>query len=336
MKDEIRVREDTRVPGILITVIIATRNRAGSLRVALDHLLTPPNVNASDWEVLVVDNGSSDETEEVCGEYRRRFPRHFRSMVEARAGKSHALNSAIQAASGSLLAFADDDVTCAPDFLQQIRNFFSRCDADAVQGRILLDCEEGWPPWLDARSAVMVGLRDCGDAVSELTGTLFGGNMVVKSGIFGKVGGFIPYLGPRDSSGWGEDTELSLRIRRAGLRQMYAPGIVVRHRLPRRKLTRSFLRRRFFQEGRTNAFRSPLPVSLPRFALYVMKECLTRETRATRHRLRNRPASALWEECEACLQAGFFCQHVRFWMDKPHASQRDLLTRDRLPSSKRG
>ena len=315
--------EEARPRNILITIIMATRNRAQTLRSTLDFLLTADNVKSLDWELLVVDNGSSDQTREVCLEFQTRFPRHFRSLVETRVGKSHALNTAIQAASGNLLAFTDDDVTCAPEYLHAIRDFFSSHIADGVQGRVFLDCEGGWPRWLDAGTAAMAGFRDCGEQATELKGTMYGLNMIVKSDVFRKIGGFLPYLGPGLIGA--EDTEFSLRMRHAGMRQMYAPRIVLHHRLSRRRLTRNFFRKRFFQEGRANAYRDKLPVSLLRFALYAFKECLFREVRAVGFRVRNRPDMALAEECEACMQVGSLWQHVRFWVDSAHQAPANQL-----------
>jgi GT2 family glycosyltransferase len=175
---------------------------------------------------------------------------------------------------------------------------------------VFLDCEGGRPVWLDNTLALTAGFRDCGETVCELEGTLFGLNMILRAEVFRKIGGFAPRLGP-GKVGLSEDTEISLRMRQAGMRLIYAPKVIVYHRMPRSRLTRAFLRKRFFQEGRAAAFRTAPPVSLPRFGLYVVKESVTREVRAIRHRRTRRPAMALREECEAFRQAGFFWQHLR-------------------------
>lgn len=292
-----------------ITVIICTRNRGEMLRETLDSLLIPANLESSDWELVVVDNASTDRTRDVCRDFQQRFPRHFRLAVETRVGKSNALNTGIGAARGELLAFTDDDVLCAPSFLTEIRALFARFPADAVQGRVFLECEGGQPEWLDSHLALTVAFRDCGEEVTELEGTLFGLNMVVRADVFRKVGGFASYLGP-GQLGISEDTEITFRMRRAGMRLLYAPRIVVYHRLSRQRLTRSFLRKRFFQEGRASAYREDLPVSLFRFGLYVTKEFLFGQIQAIRHRRAGRPAMALRRECEACRQAGFFWQKI--------------------------
>ena len=70
------------------------------------------------WEVLVVDNNSDDQTRNVVDEYCTEFPGRFRYLFESQPGKSHALNSGIEAARGQLLAFMDDDDIYTPSAIQ--------------------------------------------------------------------------------------------------------------------------------------------------------------------------------------------------------------------------
>src|SRR5712692_5948951 len=296
---------------MFVSVLISTRNRASSLRQTLESLFHPANLESSDWEVVVIDNDSDDNTSEVCRDFRERFSQHFRFLVEKKRGKRNALNTGIAAARGDVLAFTDDDVLCAPDFLQAIRLVFDEYAPDGVQGRVLLDCKGGWPEWLDSHLALTVAFRDCGDDVIELQGTLFGCNMVVRAEVFRKIGGFSPELGP-GAIGLAEDTELTFRMRQDGCRLIYAPQIVVRHQLSRDRLTKSFLRERFFQNGRAEAYFAPLPVPLWRFGLYVAKEWVLKEPEALWHLCAGRPALALLRQCEVYSWAGFFWQHWCF------------------------
>jgi glucosyl-dolichyl phosphate glucuronosyltransferase len=302
---------------MFISLVICTRNRADSLRETLESLFCAGSLEAPDWEVLVVES-STDHTGEICREFQQRFPEHFRFLTEKKLGKCNALNTAILAAKGDILAFTDDDVHFAPDYIQGIRTVFSTYSPDAAQGRVLLDCEGGWPDWLEKRYAGMADLRDCGDEVIELDGTLFGVNMVVRADVFQKVGGFAPELGP-GGIGVYEDTEISLRMRQAGCRLIYAPQILVRHQWARDRLTKSFIRTRFFLHGRVYAYRESLPVSLFRFGLYVVKDTISQELAAIWHRCAGRPALALRCQCEARTRAGLFWQH---WLFKRGASRR--------------
>jgi len=296
---------------MLISVIICTRGRADSLRRTLSSLFSGSNLKSSNWEVIVADNDSRDHTAQICADFADQFPDYFRYLVEEKHGKSNALNSAIAAAKGEILAFTDDDVLCPPDYIRAIRTVVQQHTAGAIQGRILLECEGGHPEWLDRHLGLTVGWRDCGDQISDLEGTLCGTNMIVRADVFQKIGGFSPELGP-GIIGLGEETELSLRMREAGYRMIYAPQILVRHRLSKKRLTRAFIRKRFFQQGRAEAYYEDLPVSLLRFGLYVVKETILEEVSAIRHLWAGHSALALRSQCEARSQAGLFWQHFLF------------------------
>jgi glucosyl-dolichyl phosphate glucuronosyltransferase len=293
---------------MLISVLICSRDRAEGLRRTLDALLCPENLKIKDWDIVVVDNDSQDHTAQICRDFKARFPDHFDFCHEKRHGKSNALNAGIAIAKGDVIAFTDDDVTCAPDYLESIRTVFSQYPVDAVQGRNLLECEGGHPVWLDRFLGLTIGWRDDADELSDLQGTLCGSNMVLKAEVLKKVGGFLPDLGP-GAIGLGEETELSLRIRAAGYRLAFAPQILTQHHLPKKRLTKEFIRRRFYQQGRAGAYFEPLPAPLYRFGLYVVKETIVQEFAALWHSLSGRHAQALRCQCEARSHAGFFRQH---------------------------
>jgi len=301
---------------MFVSVLICTRNRADSLRQTLNSVFDPTNLRSPDWEVVVVDNNSDDHTAQVCRDYQATFPGHFRFLVEKKLGKSRALNAAIAAARGEVLAFTDDDVLFASDYLGGIRTVFTQHTADAAQGRVLLDCEGGWPKWLDESYALMADFRDFGDEVIDLEGTPVGGtlcgtNMIVRADVFSRISGFSPDLGP-GGIGVYEDTEISLRMRQAGCHLIYAPQILIRHQWQRDRLTKSFIRWRLFLHGRINAYYEPLPTSFFRFGLYVVKETIAKELVAIWNLCAGRPTLALHCQCEARLQAGLFWQHWLF------------------------
>jgi glucosyl-dolichyl phosphate glucuronosyltransferase len=296
---------------MFISVVICTLNRADSLRRTLESIFEPDNLRSLAWEVLVVDNGSTDRTGQVCSDFHDRFPEHFRFLAQKRPGKSNALNSAVQAAKGDVLAFIDDDVVCSPHYIENVRSLFTQYRADGAQGRILLNCEGGQPKWMDRYLGLTVGWRDYGDAVADLDGTLSGANMLVRASVFQRVGQFAPELGPF-GAGMAEDTEISLRMKRAGCHLLYAPQILVWHQLSRKQLTRAVFRKRFFKQGRAEAYYAALPAPLWRFGAYVIKETIITELTAFWHRCARRPAMALRVQCEARSHAGFFWQHLQF------------------------
>jgi glucosyl-dolichyl phosphate glucuronosyltransferase len=309
-----------------ISVVICTRNRAGMLRGTLNSLFTAENLKLPSWEVLVVET-STDNTIEVCREFQRQFPRHFRFLTEKKLGKSHALNTAVVAAKGDVLAFIDDDVICDANYINSIITVFSSCSADAAQGRVLLDCEGGYPEWLGTGDfAQMADLRDFGDEVKEWQGTLCGTNMIVRAEVFRKSGSYAPELGPSPSGvGMWEDTEISLRMRQAGCRMIWAPQIVVRHQWEKGRLNKAFIRSRFFGQGRAQAYYDDLPVSFLRFGLYVAREAVAGELEAFWYRCSGQPVRALERQCEVRGYAGLLWQHWLFKRGLPRRLSTDLL-----------
>ena len=94
-----------------VTVIIVTYNRCQSLAKALESVVLSSLPTSVEWEVLVVDNNSSDQTLQVAEDFRARYPDRFRYLRQPNPGKSFGLNAGILASRGDILAFIDDDVT---------------------------------------------------------------------------------------------------------------------------------------------------------------------------------------------------------------------------------
>src|SRR5208283_4457645 len=103
-----------------ISVILCTYNRASILISALESIVAQTLPESVEWEVLVVDNNSCDQTREVVEDFCRRYPRRFRYVFEPNQGLSHARNSGIREALGEVLAFMDDDVTVEPGWLDNL------------------------------------------------------------------------------------------------------------------------------------------------------------------------------------------------------------------------
>ncbi len=297
---------------MFITVLICTRDRAASLRATLTSLFCQTEAAALDWEIIVVYGPTGNgETAALCREFQATYPSRLRFLVETSPGKSNALNTGIAASLGNIIALTDDDVLCAPDYIESIRAVFNLYPADGVQGRILLDCEGGWPKWMDHEMAAFMSLRDLGDDAMEWNDNLAGTNMVLRREVIQNLGGFAPEVGA-SASGFMEDSEFSLRMRRMGCRLIYAPQIIVRHQVPRCRLTKSFFRERYFRWGRSEAYLSPLPSSLWRYGLYMAKELALREAQALLYLCAGQHARALRLQCHARRNAGFFWQYWLF------------------------
>lgn len=296
---------------VSLTLLIATRNRATELRRTLESICTPANLQLPAWEILVADNGSTDGTRAVCQHFHDRCPSHFRWIVERNQGKSRALNAGLLKSRGTVLVMTDDDVLCAPDLLERVRELFADPSIDAAQGRIFIDWIGGRPEWVDDLSAALLSLRDYGDRQFDWHKDLSGCNMMVRRRAALAIGGFAAELGP-GTVGIAEDAEFSMRLRQSGYRMVYAPHVVVRHQVRAARVSRRFLRQRFFGIGRSYSYYMPLSAPIWRAGLYFAKETIKAEAKALAHRFGGRPADAMRAQCESRQGLGLVWQYLLF------------------------
>src|SRR5579872_592596 len=163
-----------------ITVILCTFNRCASLRRALESLARQMLPESVEWEVLVVDNNSTDGTRDVAAEFCRMNSARSRYVFEPEQGKSNALNRGIRDAKGEILAFIDDDVIADPDWLRNLTAPLSNPTWVGVGGRIVAPRDFSPPPWLAMEGPYdmsgILALFDKGRESSELREPPFGTN----------------------------------------------------------------------------------------------------------------------------------------------------------------
>lgn len=198
------------------TVILCTYNRCQSLAKALDSLAVQILPDSIEWEVLVVDNNSTDQTHEVCASYSQHHPGRFRYLFEPRQGKSHALNAGIRDARGDVLAFTDDDVTVEPTWLRDLTTALHAGQCVGAGGRTLPDRMFSPPRWLPLQDRYALGPLAVFDpclAAGEINEPPFGNNMAFRKQAFEKYGFFRTDLGPCPGSEIrSEDTEFGRRL----------------------------------------------------------------------------------------------------------------------------
>jgi glycosyltransferase involved in cell wall biosynthesis len=242
-----------------ISVILCTYNRSDLLaRVLqdLDNSICPEDM---EWEVLVVDNNSSDATKSVVDSFIRKNPQRFRYIFEGRQGKSIALNTGVESAHGNILAFTDDDVLVDSKWVWQLKRAFDEFDCIGVGGRIvpLFTTKppswlivDSWQPFLNALVAF-----EFGEKFSALRIPPFGANMAFRKTAFAKYGGFRVDLGPtgKNQGGKGEDTEFGLRLLAHNEALMYAPDAIVYHPVEKGRMTKKYFRTWYFNQGRYEA-----------------------------------------------------------------------------------
>lgn len=239
-----------------LTVILCTWNRAKSLVGVLTSLEASIVPAGLEWEVLVVDNNSTDHTRAVCESFISKNPRRFRYLFEGKQGKTNALNAGIQKAHSEYLALTDDDLTVDPHWIAEMYDAFKKHDCAAIGGRIVpvWNCKK--PAWITLegpfRHPAYGGIVnfDLGDSPCQLTLTATGANMGLRKAIFEKYGPYRADLNRINDLLGGEDTEYCRRLMRGGELLMYAPKAIVYHPVEEYRTKRNYFRSFAYHYGR--------------------------------------------------------------------------------------
>jgi glycosyltransferase involved in cell wall biosynthesis len=244
-------------------VLIATYNRAALLDETLSSLATMRVSPDLAWDVIVVDNNSSDETRVVVERHVGGFPVRLQYLFEPQQGRSSALNTGIAAAQGTVLVFTDDDVRVVDGWLDSAVAPLLANDATvAYSGGPVRPIWGADPPaWLDLSRSDLWGtiaIQDHGAdpfIYEDRRKVPLGANMAARREMFGRIGTFRPDLGRTGGRlVLGQEVpELLLRARSAGLRGMYVPAMQVHHHVPAKRLTRQYFRRWWFGKGVSRA-----------------------------------------------------------------------------------
>jgi len=238
------------------SVVVCTYNRAQSLRDTLHALKAQQTTDGRKWEVIVVDNNSTDDTKETVFEFKREWPL-LRYEFQSEQGLSHARNLGITSARGEILLFTDDDVLPESDWLELTLAGLERWQADACGGYIAPIWEAPPPDWLTERFYGFLAVRSDRSDDYDITSPSqapFGANMAFRREVFEKVGGFDTSRGRKGSVlASGEDGELFERILSTGFRAVFLGQSRVHHKVESFRLTKRYFRRWRFQTSRNIA-----------------------------------------------------------------------------------
>jgi glycosyltransferase involved in cell wall biosynthesis len=233
-----------------VSIILCTCNRAAPLQKALGTLgkvsIRP------DWEaeLLVVDNGSADDTATVVRNAKL-GNMEVRYLREAQKGKGHALNAGLAKARGDIILFTDDDVILAEDWAEQIMSPLLHGSCDAVTGQITL-APNLMRPWMTP--AHRWWLASSHDALPyHGSREMIGANMGFRRSVLERVGAFDPELGP-GALGVGDDTLFGWQLAEAGFRIGHAPKAGATHQLDASRLRRINWLSEARKHGRSEAY----------------------------------------------------------------------------------
>ena len=241
-------------------MVISTHNRVHLLPEVLGSLAV--QVTELPFEVIVVDNASTDGTAALLASWCERDPR-FRSAAEPRLGLARGKNAGIRSSRAPLLLFTDDDTLVDPRWIASYHELLAGAGALTIAGGPILPIPRElipWPDWLPPAA-----LEDAGQLDYRERRPLgrfeyvWGGNMAVPRQLFDRLGFWNEAIGlqgttkvsARDSAGF-EDTELQDRAKEAGGSVWFCPEAVVHHRVPRESVTARGILGTAFTRGRND------------------------------------------------------------------------------------
>jgi glycosyltransferase involved in cell wall biosynthesis len=225
-----------------VSVLICTWNNSARLAVTLEALtkcIRPPGLR---WQVVVVNNRCTDDTDQVVRAFTGRLP--LVGVFEPEQGLSHARNAGLRAASGKLVLFTDDDVRPYPDWLSAYWTSYQEKGSRCYYGGPVepeFEADNFDRDLLPLAPYSVRGLDWGTEARALRPRELFiGPNWACPAEAVRKVGGFDPRLGLNSSRSTlcvAEETDLMRRLQRAGLAAWYVPGARLRHFVPAPKCT---------------------------------------------------------------------------------------------------
>jgi cellulose synthase/poly-beta-1,6-N-acetylglucosamine synthase-like glycosyltransferase len=220
-----RISDDVSPRGGLdVSLIICTRDRCQQLARCLESV--GRIIFERPWELIVIDNGSVDETASVVTKFAETSAISIVYKLEGRCGKSNALNTAIGMARGEIVAFTDDDCYPAPDFLDRVWSAFDDRSVGYITGRIMLhDATDAPVTIYESTTPLTFPGRSFISA-----GPISGANMAFRRSVLIEIGGFDPFFGPGSlSQAVAEDLDAAGRASAIGWKGQYRPEVIVRH-----------------------------------------------------------------------------------------------------------
>jgi glycosyltransferase involved in cell wall biosynthesis len=249
------------MPDTQISAIICTHNRDTYLGAAIDSLLAQDF--AAEFEVVVVDNGSSDRTSEVVAQ-RASHPR-LKYVFEPIIGLSVARNTGAKVASGKILAYLDDDAVASKCWLQVFAHAYKNNSKLAIAGgKVTLLWPESveQPKWLSSGLASNLGAYDLGDStvyINQPGLTPRGLNYSIRRSFLEEIGGFDIHLGRVGKNLLSnEELQMTEFALQKGWQVAYIPEALVAHNVAPERLKRSWFLKRGWWQGISECYREQL------------------------------------------------------------------------------
>jgi glycosyltransferase involved in cell wall biosynthesis len=266
---DFRVRSEQSLPGV--SVVICCYNSARRLPRTLEHLKAQVTSNGVDWELIIVDNGCTDETAAVARSTWTRGSVPLRVVNEAKRGLTNARTRGLREAHHELIVFVDDDNWLAGDWIQTAAELMSKKpEVGACGGQVEAACEEPPPAWFEEQKpSYAVGHQGGQDGdITWSRGELWGAGLCVRKSAWQQLTecGYRSFLTDREGNALssGGDSELCLALRVAGWKLWFTPRLRMQHFIPREKLNWKYLRRLHRGFGASHTQLAPYFLCTPR------------------------------------------------------------------------
>lgn len=261
-----------------LSAIICTYNRDKYLYNALKSI-AEQNYPICNYEIILINNNSTDNTEEVCSQFQKDYPNiTFKYYLETNQGLSYARNRGVQESTGDVLIFIDDDATVFDNYFKNIELFFNNHpDILACGGPIVPIYEDGQPSWISHFTNQLIGgaLHE-GKNLKPFKNGRYpgGGNSALRKTVFEKYGLYNPHLGRKGNSLIGaEEKDFYSRMTQNGQQIYYLPEMGIYHYIPATKTTKEYFSTLTYAIGKSERIRTK-SISAKAFYKRVLSECI--------------------------------------------------------------
>lgn len=233
----------------VLSVIVCTYNRADLLGQCLDTL-SNQTLSVNSYEVLIIDNNSTDRTKEVSQQFIKKH-NNFKYFLETRLGLSYARNKGLEEAQGEYIAYTDDDCKVPGQWLSIAKEIIEQVKPAVFGGPSLAFYMSPKPRWfLDRFGSHSLYGQEARSLEKEY---IHGMNIFLRKSLFQELDGFNPDLGMSgDKVAYGEETEVLIKIRSTmpGEIIYYHPDLYVHHLVSAKKMSLLWIMRERFNKGR--------------------------------------------------------------------------------------
>lgn len=236
-----------------LDVVVPTYNRSQLVQRTISSLLRAPVPPGLEVTIIVADNNSKDNTQQLVREMQAKAERPILYVNETRQSSSYARNAGIASGDGEIIGFIDDDEEIDEHWFEVVAREFADDATQFIGGPCLPNAAVPMPDWLPPGYHAVIGVIDPKPRSAfarSFPGNLNSGNAVIRRSVFDRVGPYSTKLG---RSGKGllseEDAELYSRILDAELHGIHVPDLIIYHHIPADRLTRRYHRRWCFWRG---------------------------------------------------------------------------------------